>query len=171
MKSPSDLSGKAELLLDLTETILERNEKVLIFTQFKEMGDILVRILEEQSGEKPMFYHGGCSLKERQDMVDRFQNNRADKVFILSLKAAGTGLNLTAASHVIHYDLWWNPAVESQATDRAYRIGQSKNVFVHRCITKDTFEERIDAMIQSKKHLADMTISTGENWIGKLNNQ
>lgn len=164
-------SGKSELLLDLMETILERNEKVLIFTQFKEMGDILVRMLEDQTGEKPMFYHGGCSLKERQEMIDRFQNNRADKVFVLSLKAAGTGLNLTAASHVIHYDLWWNPAVESQATDRAYRIGQSKNVFVHRCITKDTFEERIDEMIQSKKNLADMTISTGENWIGKLSNQ
>jgi len=164
-------SGKAELLLDLVETILERNEKVLIFTQFKEMGDILLHFMEEKFGEKPMFYHGGCSLKARQEMIDRFQNNRADKVFILSLKAAGTGLNLTAASHVIHYDLWWNPAVESQATDRAYRIGQSKNVFVHRFITKDTFEERIDKMIQSKKNLAELTISTGENWIGKLSNE
>lgn len=104
-------------------------------------------------------------------MVDRFQHSRGDKIFILSLKAAGTGLNLTAASQVIHYDLWWNPAVEAQATDRAYRIGQTKNVQVHRFITKNTFEERIDEMIQKKKHLADMTVSTGESWIGKLSNK
>ncbi len=104
-------------------------------------------------------------------MVSRFQNGREDKIFILSLKAAGTGLNLTAASHVIHFDLWWNPAVEAQATDRAYRIGQNKNVMVHRFITKDTFEEKIDAMIQRKKHLAEMTVSTGESWIGKLSNK
>ena len=104
-------------------------------------------------------------------MVDRFQNNRSDKVFILSLKAAGTGLNLTAASHVIHYDLWWNPAVEAQATDRAYRIGQQKNVAVHRFITKGTFEERINDMIMHKKHLAEMTVATGESWIGKLSNK
>lgn len=118
-----------------------------------------------------MFYHGGCSVKERQEMVERFQNNRADKVFLLSLKAAGTGLNLTAASHVIHYDLWWNPAVEAQATDRAYRIGQHKNVMVHRFITKNTFEERIDEMIQRKKNLADLTVTSGESWIGKLSNK
>ena len=104
-------------------------------------------------------------------MVDRFQNRRSDNIFILSLKAAGTGLNLTAASHVIHYDLWWNPAVEAQATDRAYRIGQTKNVMVHRLITKNTFEEHIDEMIQQKKHLADMTVATGESWIGKLSNK
>ena len=104
-------------------------------------------------------------------MIDRFQNNRTDKIFILSLKAAGTGLNLTAATHVIHYDLWWNPAVEAQATDRAYRIGQKNNVMVHRFITKDTFEERINDMIQQKKHLADMTVSSGESWIGKLSNK
>jgi SNF2 family DNA or RNA helicase len=104
-------------------------------------------------------------------MIDRFQHNRADRIFVLSLKAAGTGLNLTAATHVIHYDLWWNPAVENQATDRAYRIGQKKNVMVHRFITKNTFEERIDEMISNKKHLAEMTVATGENWIGKLSNK
>ena len=90
---------------------------------------------------------------------------------LLSLKAAGTGLNLTAASHVIHYDLWWNPAVEAQATDRAYRIGQHQNVLVHRFITQNTFEERINQMIQDKRHLADMTVATGESWIGKLSNK
>ena len=105
-------------------------------------------------------------------MVERFQqNSRTDHIFLLSLKAAGTGLNLTAASHVIHYNLWWNPAVEAHATDRAYRIGQHQNVLVHRFITKNTFEERIDRMIQDKRHLADMTVTAGENWIGKLSNQ
>jgi len=165
------LSGKTELLFELLDSIVESGEKVLIFTQFREMGALLEKFITERFGEKPMFYHGGCNLNERQDMVERFQHNRADKIFILSLKAAGTGLNLTAASHVIHYDLWWNPAVENQATDRAYRIGQKKNVMVHRMITKNTFEERIDDMIQKKKHLADMTVATGENWIGKLSNK
>jgi SNF2 family DNA or RNA helicase len=103
-------------------------------------------------------------------MVERFQNNRNDQVFVLSLKAAGTGLNLTAASNVIHYDLWWNPAVEAQATDRAYRIGQHKNVQVCRFITKGTFEEKIYDMMQDKRHLADITVSIGENWIGSLSN-
>ncbi len=165
------LSGKMELLFELLDSIVEAGEKVLIFTQFKEMGLLLERFITERFGEKPMFYHGGCSVVERQQMVERFQHNRADKIFLLSLKAAGTGLNLTAASHVIHYDLWWNPAVENQATDRAYRIGQKKNVMVHRFITQNTFEEKINDMIQKKKHLADMTVATGENWIGKLSNK
>lgn len=165
------LSGKMELLFELLDSIIEAGEKVLIFTQFREMGDLLDKFITERFGERPMFYHGGCNVDQRQAMVERFQHNRADKIFILSLKAAGTGLNLTAASHVIHYDLWWNPAVENQATDRAYRIGQKKNVMVHRMITKNTFEERIDEMIQKKKHLADMTVATGENWIGKLSNK
>lgn len=165
------LSGKMELLFELLDSIIESGEKVLVFTQFAEMGKLLEQFIAERFGEKPLFYHGGCSIKQREEMVNRFQNNRADKIFILSLKAAGTGLNLTAASHVIHYDLWWNPAVENQATDRAYRIGQDKNVMVHRMICKNTFEERIDAMIQKKKHLAEMTVATGENWIGKLSNK
>ncbi|MDR0368881.1 MAG: DEAD/DEAH box helicase [Bacteroidales bacterium] len=167
----ASLSGKLELLFELLDSIVQSNEKVLIFTQFREMGDLLVRFIDERLGEKPMFYHGGSNVKQREEMVERFQHNRADKIFILSLRAAGTGLNLTAASHVIHYDLWWNPAVENQATDRAYRIGQKKNVQVHRMICKNTFEERIDDMIQNKKHLAEMTVSTGENWIGKLSNK
>jgi len=170
-KNDPELSGKTLLLLDMLEAIVENNEKVLIFTQFREMGDLLQRFIADKFGEPPLFYHGGCNIKQRQEMIDRFQNNRADKIFLLSLKAAGTGLNLTAASQVIHYDLWWNPAVENQATDRAYRIGQKKNVQVHRFITKNTFEEKIDAMIQNKKHLADLTVATGENWIGKLSNK
>lgn len=166
----AELSGKAQMLLDIVETIVQSGEKVLIFTQFKEMGTILEKIIEERLSERPLFYHGGCSIKDREAMVERFQSNKNNQVFILSLKAAGTGLNLTAATHVIHYDLWWNPAVEAQATDRAYRIGQKSNVIVHRFITKDTFEERINDMIESKRHLADMTVSTGEKWIGELSN-
>jgi ERCC4-related helicase len=170
-KFDASLSGKTELLFELLDSILESNEKVLIFSQFAEMGKLLQRFIAERFGEQPMFYHGGCSVKQREEMINRFQHNRADKIFLLSLKAAGTGLNLTAASHVIHYDLWWNPAVENQATDRAYRIGQKNNVMVHRMICKNTFEERIDEMIQKKKHLAEMTVATGENWIGKLSNK
>ncbi len=170
-KLDASLSGKTELLFDKLDSIIESGEKVLIFTQFTEMGNLLQHFIEERYKEKPMFYHGGCTLKQRKEMVHNFQNNPADKIFILSLKAAGTGLNLTAANHVIHYDLWWNPAVEAQATDRAYRIGQKSNVMVHRFITKNTFEERINEMIQSKKALAEMTVSTGENWIGNLSNK
>lgn len=164
-------SGKLNLLFDKLDSILDSGEKVLIFTQFKEMGNLLQQFISERYKINPLFYHGGCSVKQRKEMVDNFQNNPADKVFILSLKAAGTGLNLTAASHVIHYDLWWNPAVEAQATDRAYRIGQKKDVMVHRFITKNTFEEQINALIQAKKALADMTVATGENWIGNLSNK
>lgn len=168
-KDPS-LSGKLDLLFNKLDSILGSGEKVLIFTQFKEMGTLLQYFIRERYKETPLFYHGGCSLKQRKEMVENFQTNPADKIFILSLKAAGTGLNLTAANHVIHYDLWWNPAVEAQATDRAYRIGQKSNVMVHRFITKNTFEERINEMITSKKALAEMTVSTGENWIGNLSN-
>ena len=171
-KSEPALSGKTEMLLDLVDSIVENREKVLIFTQFREMGFLLQKFIEDRIGIQPMFLHGGCSIKQRKEMVDRFQQNKySDRIFILSLKAAGTGLNLTAATHVIHYDLWWNPAVEAQATDRAYRIGQMKNVMVHRFITKNTFEERINEMINDKRELADMTVSKGENWIGKLSNQ
>jgi len=165
------LSGKTEMLLALVNAINESGEKTIIFTQFKEMGDMLQQFFTEATGRKPMFLHGGTDIKQRKEMIDRFQNNRSDRIFLLSLKAAGTGLNLTAATHVIHYDLWWNPAVEAQATDRAYRIGQKKNVMVHRFITRDTFEERINDMINNKRALADMTISTGESWIGKLSNK
>jgi uncharacterized Zn finger protein/ERCC4-related helicase len=167
----ASLSGKLQMLYDKLESIVESNEKVLIFTQFTEMGKLLEHFIAERFGEAPLFYHGGCTVAQRNDMVQAFQTNRADKIFILSLKAAGTGLNLTAANHVIHYDLWWNPAVEAQATDRAYRIGQKSNVMVHRFITKNTFEEKINDLIQSKKDLAEMSVATGENWIGNMSNK
>lgn len=170
-KMDASLSGKTELLFDKLDSIVESQEKVLLFTQFTEMAGLLQRFITERYKMEPLYYHGGSSIKQRQEMIYRFQNNHADKVFLLSLKAAGTGLNLTAASHVIHYDLWWNPAVENQATDRAYRIGQKNNVMVHRFITKNTFEEKINAMIQQKKALAEMTVATGENWVGNLSNK
>ena len=165
-----ELSGKAIMLLDILQSIYESDEKVLIFTQYREMGEIIKIMIEEHFGRKAQFLHGGVSRKKRDQMVDDFQEKNHIKTFILSIKAGGTGLNLTKANHVIHYDLWWNPAVETQATDRAFRIGQNKNVMVYRLITKDTFEEKINEMLQKKKQLADLTVSAGEKWIGNLSN-
>jgi SNF2 family DNA or RNA helicase len=170
-KFDASASGKVLLLLELLETINSSHEKTLIFTQFTEMAEMLQLFIKEKSGYEPLYLHGGQTRKQRDEMVNRFQQNTQDRIFILSLKAGGTGLNLTEAQNVIHYDLWWNPAVEAQATDRAYRIGQKKNVMVHRFITQGTFEERINEMIQSKKNLAEMTVATGENWIGNLSNK
>jgi uncharacterized Zn finger protein len=164
-------SGKVERLFDLLDEIEAAREKVLVFTQFREMGELLQRWLRERQGREPQFLHGGVPRARRDKMVERFQTEPGERVFLLSLKAGGTGLNLTAASHVVHFDLWWNPAVEAQATDRAYRIGQQRNVQVHRFITRGTFEERIDAMIRSKRELAEMAVGTGETWIGQLPEQ
>ncbi len=164
-------SGKSLMLMDLLGQIHDAGEKTLIFTQYKEMGDILVKMIEKQFGLVPLFLHGGISRAQRDALVEEFQGRRNKWIFILSLKAGGTGLNLTAASHVVHHDLWWNPAVEAQATDRAYRIGQTKNVMVNRLLTKGTFEEKIDDMLKSKKSLASLTVASGEKWIGDLSNQ
>jgi SNF2 family DNA or RNA helicase len=161
-------SGKAERLLDLLDEVAAGQEKALVFTQFREMGDLLARMLVEAHGREPLFLHGGVARPKRDQLVERFQNEPGQRVFLLSLKAGGTGLNLTAASHVVHFDLWWNPAVEAQATDRAYRIGQRRNVQVHRFITRGTFEERINDMIRSKRELAALTVGTGETWAGQL---
>lgn len=166
-----ELSGKAQRFLELLDEIHANHEKVIVFTQFREMGELLAGWVAAHSGRTPAFLHGGVSRAQRDTMVENFQTDRTERVLILSLKAGGTGLNLTAASNVIHYDLWWNPAVEAQATDRAYRIGQLKNVQVHRLITRATFEEKIDAMIQAKKELADMAVGSGEQWIGNLSGE
>ena len=115
-----------------------------------------------------LFYHGALSVSAREKVIAEFESLPEERILIVSLKAGGTGLNLTCASQVIHYDLWWNPAVEAQATDRAYRIGQNRRVVVHRLITKDTFEEKINAIIESKKKISEMTVASGENWITKL---
>jgi len=168
--SPIDpaLSGKAQQLLTLLETILKRNEKVLIFTQYVEMGEILVKMIEDVLLTTPLFLKGSLSTKKRNELVESFQNDPKHKIFILSLKAGGVGLNLTAANHVVHYDLWFNPAVENQATDRAFRIGQKRNVSVYRFITKDSFEEKIDKMIKAKQALSELSVSIGENWLGDM---
>ncbi len=147
----AELSGKAAMLFGIIKDIQINGGKTLIFTQYQEMGKLLVQMLEAEFDLEIPFLHGGVSRKGRDEMVDQFQNNRATRIMILSLKAGGTGLNLTAANNVIHYDLWWNPAVEAQATDRAYRIGQKNNVMVHRFITEGTFEEKINQLLQNKK--------------------
>lgn len=174
LKAPeadANASGKMMLLLELVDQIVESGEKVLVFTQYRDMGTLLTKALGKRFGHAPLFYHGGLNRQNREEIVRRFQEENAEQVLVVTLKAAGTGLNLTAASHVIHYDLWWNPAVENQATDRAYRIGQHKNVQVHRFITEGTFEERIDALIAKKQGLADLTVASGEQWIGNLSNK
>ncbi len=168
---PPALSGKAGLFLSLLENILGNNEKVLVFTQFREMGMLLQSMIGQEMDRRCLFLHGGTSRKERDIMVEQFQQDPHRKIMILTTKAGGTGLNLTAANHVIHYDLWWNPAVEAQATDRAYRIGQDRNVMVYRLITTGTFEEKINAMLEEKKELASLTVSTGEKWVGELSNR
>jgi SNF2 family DNA or RNA helicase/uncharacterized Zn finger protein len=166
----ADESGKTELLLDLLRQIFNANQKVIIFTQYRQMGDLLMKLIKEELNVDVPFLHGGVSRKNRDLMVDNFQEKTYVKAMLISLKAGGTGLNLTAASNVIHYDLWWNPAVEAQATDRAYRIGQKQNVQVHRFITEKTFEEKIDKLIQSKKELANLAVASGENWLGDMTN-
>ncbi|MDX5476074.1 MAG: DEAD/DEAH box helicase [Bacillaceae bacterium] len=162
-------SNKMEKLVELVGNIREREESCLIFTQYITMGNMIVESLSELLGEKVEFLHGSVVKGKRDELIERFQAGEF-KVLVLSLKAGGTGLNLTAANHVIHYDRWWNPAVENQATDRAYRIGQKRFVHVHKFITTGTLEEKIDAMIDSKQTLNDQII-TSEGWITELTNE
>jgi SNF2 family DNA or RNA helicase len=162
-------SGKLERLGELLEEILADGDRSLIFTQFAEMGAMLADYLPKAFGAVTQFLHGGTSAKARDAMVKRFQeDDNAPPVFILSLKAGGTGLNLTRANHVFHFDRWWNPAVEDQATDRAFRIGQKRNVQVHKFVTSGTMEEMIDDMIESKKGLAQAVVGSGENWLTEM---
>ena len=169
--TPALSSGKMQMLLDLLTSIQEQGEKTLIFTQFAEMGFLLEKTITEELRLRTHFYHGGCTQTQRTSMIEDFQKNPECKVLILSLKAGGTGLNLTAASQVIHYDLWWNPAIEAQATDRAFRIGQTRNVQVHWFITKGTFEEKINALLETKKSIANMTVSAGETWLADMDDK
>jgi SNF2 family DNA or RNA helicase len=162
-------SGKLIRLTEIAEEIMEVGDHSLIFTQFSEMGTILQRYLQETFGREVLFLYGGTPKKQRDRMVERFQtHDDGPFFFILSLKAGGTGLNLTRANHVIHFDRWWNPAVENQATDRAFRIGQTKNVEVHKFICAGTLEEKIDEMIERKKEVAERVIGTGEAWLTEL---
>jgi SNF2 family DNA or RNA helicase len=169
-ESPAEagLSGKCGLLVALLEELLRGDEKALVFSQYVETLSILETIIRDELGENPLVYHGGLTAKKRDAAVESFQNDPGSRIMLVSLKAGGLGLNLTAASRVIHFDLWYNPAVENQATDRAFRIGQKRNVFVHRFITRNTFEEKIEAMLEAKRELAEMTVSTGESWLSRM---
>lgn len=155
-------SGKFLRLGEICDEIASRQEKALIFTQFREITDSLADYLATVFGRTGVILHGGTAVKKRQALVEQFQSDDGPPFFILSLKAGGTGLNLTAACHVIHFDRWWNPAVENQATDRAFRIGQKHNVLVHKFITTGTVEEKIDAMITEKQKMADEILSSGK---------
>jgi SNF2 family DNA or RNA helicase len=159
-------SNKMEKLVELVDAVLDQQESCLIFTQYIEMGEMIKVLVKRKFGVDVPFLNGSVPKTQRDTMIERFQN-REFPVFLLSLKAGGTGLNLTAANHVIHYDRWWNPAVENQATDRAYRIGQQRFVHVHKLICTGTLEEKIDAMLEKKQFLNDQIIQS-ENWITEL---
>ncbi len=161
-------SGKVERLCEVLEEVLTNDERSLIFTQFSSFGEMLKPYLERIFSTEVLFLHGGTKREARDEMVMRFSQESGPKIFILSLKAGGTGLNLTAANHVFHIDRWWNPAVEDQATDRAFRIGQSRNVEVHLMMSAGTLEEKIDAALEEKRALAGSIIGTGEDWISGL---
>ena len=162
-------SGKCIRLLELLDEVIAAGDSALVFTQFRRMGHLLASMLRHAFDRDVLFLHGGTPQAQREKMIERFQ--KADgtaPIFLLSLKAGGTGLNLTAASHVFHFDRWWNPAVENQATDRAFRIGQTKKVSVHKFVVSGTLEERIDQMIESKTALAEDVIGSGEDWLTEL---
>ncbi|OZD08648.1 ATP-dependent helicase [Rhodococcus sp. 06-235-1A] len=168
LKRGQHRSGKIGLVEDMLDSILGDNEKVLLFTQFREFGELVAPYFADRFGAEVPFLHGGVSKTKRDAMVERFQSEDGPPIMMLSLKAGGTGLNLTAANHVVHLDRWWNPAVENQATDRAFRIGQRKNVEVRKLLCVGTVEERIDSMLVSKQGLADLAVGTGENWVTEM---
>jgi len=164
-------SGKFLRLREICETIYEKREKVLVFTQFKEITEPLHDFLESIFHRKGLILHGSVAVGKRKKIIGQFQSQSYVPFMVLSLKAGGVGLNLTEANHVIHFDRWWNPAVENQATDRAFRIGQKKNVIVHKFLTKGTVEERIDMMLEEKSRLSeDVIAATGEAWITEMKN-
>ncbi|MDD3581522.1 MAG: DEAD/DEAH box helicase [Desulfobacca sp.] len=162
-------SGKLSRLTEMLEEVIVSKDRALIFTQFTEMGKILQHHLQETFGREVLFLHGSLTKKQRDLLVERFQRgNGQTPLFILSLKAGGTGLNLTAANHVFHFDRWWNPAVENQATDRAFRIGQRKDVQVHKFVCLGTLEESISDLIERKQEVAEKVVGTGEGWLTEL---
>jgi SNF2 family DNA or RNA helicase len=168
----SNRSGKLMRLAEMLEEARAVRDHALVFTQFAEMGGLLKTYLQDTFGEEVFFLHGGTPVKARNKMVETFQNDpHSPLIFILSIKAGGTGLNLTRANHVFHFDRWWNPAVENQATDRAFRIGQTKNVQVHKFLCAGTFEEKIDDMIERKQALAESIVGTSEGWITELSTE
>jgi non-specific serine/threonine protein kinase len=165
-------SGKFDTIAEICETIRDKHESVLVFTQFREMCEPLSRYLETVFGRAGLVIHGGTTPKSRGALVEQFNSNYVP-FMVLSLKAGGVGLNLTAANHVVHFDRWWNPAIENQATDRAFRIGQTKDVMVHKFITTGTIEEKIDTIIESKAKLTKDVIaeSSGESWVTEMSDK
>jgi SNF2 family DNA or RNA helicase len=156
-------------IVEMLEEVIAAGDRALVFTQYREMGERLVTELDRVFGLDVPFLHGGVAQAAREEMVRRFQDDeRSSPIFVLSVKAGGTGLNLTAANHVFHYDRWWNPAVEDQATDRAYRIGQRRSVQVHKLLCAGTVEDKIDQLLESKRQLAETIVDAGEHWITEL---
>ena len=162
-------SGKLTRLVEILEEVVAVQDRALIFTQYAEMGHLLRSYLQRQLGAATIFLHGGTPTRQRTTMIERFQEDpEGPLLFVLSLKAGGVGLNLTRANHVVHFDRWWNPAVEDQATDRAFRIGQQRNVQVHKFVCVGTLEEKIDQLIDSKRALAQSIIGGGEDWLAAM---
>jgi SNF2 family DNA or RNA helicase len=162
-------SGKLERISEIAEAVAAAGARAVVFTQYREMGDLLVAHLSDVLSEDVPFLHGGTPIAQREEMVRSFQSDEdAPTLFVVSLKAGGTGLNLTRATHVVHYDRWWNPAVEDQATDRAHRIGQHENVQVYKLVCEGTLEERIDALLEEKRELFDTVVGSGERWVTEL---
>ncbi len=164
-------SGKMELLITILENILDMDEKVIIFTQYAQMGKIIQKLVSKKLKTDVLFLHGSLTQTKRSEVIETFQDDKDHKILVATLKTGGVGLNLTAAQNVIHYDLWWNPAIENQATDRVHRIGQKSDVMVYRFITKGTLEEIIDEMSKSKQNLAEKAISNDETFITEMSNE
>jgi SNF2 family DNA or RNA helicase len=165
-------SGKLARLGEMLEEVIAGDERALVFTQYAEMGRLLVEYLRNTLDREVLFLHGGTPMAERDRLVTEFQTDaNGPPVFVLSLKAGGTGLNLTRANHVFHFDRWWNPAVENQATDRVFRIGQTRNVQVHKYVCAGTFEETLDELIERKIALAESIVGTSEAWITEMSTE
>ena len=164
-------SGKLSRLEELLKDVLESEQQLLLFTQYRAMGELLADHLVGTLGQRPPFLHGGVPRAKRENMISSFQNGPEVPILLISLKAGGTGLNLTAANRVIHYDRWWNPAVEDQATDRAWRIGQDQTVFVHKLVCQGTLEEKINQLLSDKKELAEKSVGTGDDWFTNLDTE
>ena len=169
--SISNRSGKLSRLTEMLEEVVQSGDKALVFSQFAKMGEMLQKHLQKTLGTEALFLHGRVPRDKRDEMIERFQSRDGPPIFVLSLKAGGIGLNLTSANHVFHFDRWWNPAVEDQATDRAFRIGQKRNVLVHKMICAGTLEEKIDDLIENKKRVAQEVVGTGEGWLTEMSNE
>ena len=164
----AERSGKLDRVTEMLTEVIEEGAKTLVFTQYRRMGELLSGHLAGELGVEAPFLHGGLDQGARDRLVEEFQTSEGPAILLISLRAGGTGLNLTGASHVVHYDRWWNPAVEDQATDRAHRIGQTQTVHVHKLVTAGTLEERVDELLARKRAIAEAVVGSGEDWLGEL---